>query len=226
MTDQKITVAIPARNEAATVGKVIEAVKPFADEVLVIDGHSTDGTAATAEASGAAVYQDFGRGKGDGIRKAIEVATGDIIVFIDADGSHDPLDIPHMVAPIAAGDAALVLGSRWTGGSDELSGDTSMFIRSTGSAFITLLINYRWGTRLTDVENGYRAISTETARDINLKEHGFTIEQEMVMKCLKKGYTVSEIPTHEYRRMSGSSDLAVWKVLHKFAWSLIKNLFN
>ena len=221
---EKISVAILARNEQDSIGRVIEGVQPVADEVLVIDGNSTDSTVEAAESAGAKVYADQGRGKGDGIRKAIEVAGGDVIVFMDADGSHEPGDIPRMVAPIIAGEADLVVGSRWTGGSDELGGDVGMFIRSTGSSFITLVINYRWDVRLTDVENGFRAIARDVARSIDLVEHGFTIEQEMVMKCLKGGYKVTEVPTHEYRRQAGSSDLAVWRVLHKFAWNLVKNL--
>jgi glycosyltransferase involved in cell wall biosynthesis len=222
---KKISVAVVARNEESTVGAVVRDVQRFANEVLLIDGNSTDRTREIAAEMGAAVHHDNGGGKGDGIRKALQVATGDAIVLIDADGSHEPADIPAMTAPILSGQADLILGSRWTGGSDELGGDIGMFIRSTGSSFITLLINYRWGVRLTDVENGFRAISRRAADAIMLEEKGFAIEQEMVMKCLKQGFTVGEVPTHEYRRRGGASDLAVWKVIHRFAWNLIKNLF-
>jgi glycosyltransferase involved in cell wall biosynthesis len=222
---KKVSVAIVARNEEATVGTVVRDVQRYADEVLLVYGNSTDRTREVAADLGASVYRDSGGGKGDGIRKALEVATGDAIVLIDADGSHEPADIPAMTAPILAGQADLILGSRWTGGSDELGGDIGMFVRSTGSSFITLLINYRWGVRLTDVENGFRAISRRAAGAVVLEEKGFAIEQEMVMKCLKQGFKVGEVPTHEYKRRGGASDLAVWKVIHRFAWNLIKNLF-
>ena len=212
------------RNEEATVENVVKSVLPYADETLVIDGHSTDRTREIAQSLGASVHLDGGQGKGDGIRKAIEVAGCDVLVFIDADGSHDPADIPALAAPIQNGEADLVVGSRWTGGSDELGGDMGMFIRNTGSSIITLTINYRWGVKLTDSQNGFRAISTSAARSITLTENIFTIEQEIIMKCLRAGMKVTEIPTHEHKRQSGQSQIVVWKVSHKYLWCLIKNL--
>jgi len=225
MVDKTVTVAIMARNEEATIENVIRSVQPHCQEVIVVDGNSTDRTREIAESVGVKTYRDEGRGKGDGIRKAIDVAECDIIVFFDADGSHEPIDVPNLAAPIIAGEADLVVASRWKGGSDELGGDWSMFIRSTGSAFIALMINHRWHVKLTDCENGFRAISKDVARSLGLEETGFTIEQEMVMKTLKKGYRVSEVPSHEYSRQAGESQITVWKVLHKFAWNLIKNMF-
>jgi len=219
-------VAVIARNEEATVGRVIESSAPHCDELLLIDGNSSDSTREIAEAHGVAIFRDAGRGKGDGIRKAIEVASGESLVFIDADGSHDPEDIPDLTAPILAGQADLVVGSRWTGGSDELGGDIGKFIRSTGSSIITLSINYRWGVRLTDSQNGFRAISTQAARAVTLRENIFTIEQEMIMECLRRGFRVLEVPTHEYRRESGDSQIVVWKVGHRYVWSLIQGLLR
>jgi len=219
-----VTVAVIARNEEATVGSVIEAVKPYCDEVVLIDGNSTDRTREVAASLGVVIHRDQGRGKGDGIRKAIEVAEGDALVFIDADGSHDAADIPKLTAPILAGEADLVVGSRWTGGSDELGGDMGKFIRSTGSSIITLAINYRWGVRLTDSQNGLRAISTKTGRAITLTENIFTIEQEMIMECLRHGFRVSEAPTHESKREAGDSQIVVWKMAWRYVWCLIKGL--
>lgn len=224
-TEKRVTVAVIARNEEATIADVIRSVTPFAHETIVVDGNSSDSTREIADSLGVPVYRDGGRGKGDGIRKALEVAEGDIVVFFDADGSHNAADIPLLVAPIAAGESELVIGSRWKGGSDELGGDLSMFVRSTGSALIALIINFRWGVKLTDCENGFRAVSVGAARSLDLNEGGFTIEQEMVMKSLKRGFRVSEVPSHEYERQAGESQIKVWKVAHKFAWNLAKNLF-
>ncbi len=220
----KITIAVIAKNEAPTIAEVVRAVLPLADETLVIDGHSTDETREISRSLKARVILDDGHGKGDGIRKAIEAAAGDVLVFIDADCSHDPADIPAIVAPILAGDAELVVGSRWTGGSDELFGNLGKFIRSTGSSIITLAIDYRWRVKLTDSQNGFRAISTKAARAITLEEDIFTIEQEMIMKMLKAGFRVSEVPTHEYGRKMGDSQIVVWRVWYKYVWCLIKNL--
>ena len=213
-----------ARNEEGTIADVIRAVMPHASETLVVDGHSTDRTREIAESLGARVVLDGGQGKGDGIRTAIAAASGEVLVFIDADCSHDPADIPALVAPLLAGEAEMVVGSRWTGGSDELGGDFGKFVRSTGSAIITLVINYRWGVHLTDSQNGFRAVSIPAARQVRLTEDIFTIEQEMIMKFLKRGLRVAERPTHEHRRREGDSQIVVWKVAHKYCWCLIKNL--
>ncbi len=221
----RVSVVIPAKNEAAMIQEVIEGVRPHADEILVIDGHSTDDTRKLALEVGARVELDHGRGKGDAVRTAIEKAKGEVVVFIDADGSHDPTDIPRLVAPVLADEADLVIGSRGRGGSDEAFGTIGDFMRNTGGHVILLAINYRFGVRLTDSQNGFRAIRTEVARKLGLREDLTTIEQEMLMKCLKQGYRVSEVPSHEYRRRHGRSRIVLWKVSHTYVWSLLKNLF-
>lgn len=222
---QKVTVVIPTKNEERTVRQIIESVKPYADEVLVVDGRSNDNTLKTAREAGARTIVDQGRGKGNGIRMAIAQASGDILVFIDADGSHGAKDIPKLVKPITEGSADLVIGSRMLGGSDEFHGDISNWVRTVGSGILTLVINYRWHVRLTDCENGFRTINHKVAQSLNLKSNGFEIEQEMVMKALKKGYRVVEVPSHEYPRIFGKSRISVWKVWHRFLWSLVRNLF-
>lgn len=221
----KISIVIPTKNEEKSIKEVIEQCKQYGDEILVVDGHSKDGTRNIAKELGARVVLDNKKGKGDGVRVALKEAKGDIVVFIDADGSHDANDIPKIIQPILKGKADLVVGSRMRGGSDELHGDLSKFIRIVGSDIITLAINYRFGVRLTDTQNGFRAVRRETGLKIGLKENIFTIEQEMIMKTLKHGYKIVEIPAHEYARKYGESNIVVWKVAHRYLWSLIKNLF-
>ena len=220
----KVTVVIPAKNESVTIQDVIEGIRPYADEILVVDGHSTDDTRKIALELGARVELDRGRGKGDAVRIAIEKAKGEVVVFIDADGSHEPSDIPKLVAPILGGEADLVIGSRGRGGSDEAYGTVTDFVRNTGGHVILLAINYRYGVRLTDSQNGFRAIRTDVARALDLKEDLTTIEQEMLMRALKLGYRVSEVASHEYRRRHGDSRIVLWKVSHKYLWSLLKGL--
>src|SRR5205807_1808128 len=103
--DSRVTVVIPARDEEGLIGEIVDAVKPYADDVLVVDGHSSDRTRETALNHGARVILDGGRGKGEALRLAIAEGTSGILVFIDADGSHDPHDIPKLVAPIRANEA-------------------------------------------------------------------------------------------------------------------------
>lgn len=224
MAAATVTVVIPTKNEEGLIGEIVDAVRPYG-EVLVIDGHSTDATRKVAEAHGARVVLDGGRGKGQAIRQAFQDATTDIVVFIDADGSHDPKDIPALVAPIAAGTADLVIGSRGKGGSDELHGTIGQFIRYVGSQLIMLAINYRWDVRLSDSQNGFRAIRRDVGKALDLRSNLTTIEQEMLMRALKRGYRVSEIASHEYERRWGTSKVVVWKLWWAYLWSFWRNIF-
>jgi glycosyltransferase involved in cell wall biosynthesis len=219
-----ITVVVPTRDEEGLVGEIVDSVRPYADEVLVIDGHSRDRTRAIAAEHNARVILDRGRGKGDALRLAFDEAAGDIVVFIDADGSHEPKDIPAMVAPIVAGRSDMVVGSRGKGGSDELHGTLEQLIRYVGSQIIMLAINYRWNVRLTDSQNGFRAIRKDVGKSLGLTSNLTTIEQEMLMKALKKGYRVSEIASHEYERKWGTSKVVVWKLWFAYVWSFFRNI--
>jgi glycosyltransferase involved in cell wall biosynthesis len=225
MKEDKITIVIPAKNEEEGITAIVNSVKKYADELLVIDGHSIDNTRKIAADLGVRVILDTGHGKGDGLRCGIKAAEGDILVFIDADGSHDPDDIPKLITPIQAGEADMVIGSRSIGGSDELHGDIEKFLRITGSGIITLLINYRFNVRLTDSQNGFRAIRKSAALNLDLKENITTIEQEMLIKCLKKGYKVTEVPTHEYARKFGFSKIILKKVAFRYIYSALKYLY-
>jgi dolichol-phosphate mannosyltransferase len=220
-----ISIVICAKNEAKTIGDIIAHVRPYGDEILLIDGHSIDETRTIAESLGARIFLDHQKGKGDAIKVGITHALGSIIVFIDADGSHEPTDIPRLTSPILENKADLVIGSRSLGGSDEAWGTVADFIRNVGGHLIVLAINYRFNVRLTDSQNGFRAIKTDVARSLTLRENITTIEQEMLMQCLKRGYRVQDVPSHEYRRKFGSSRFQVWKVAHRYVWSVIKNFF-
>jgi glycosyltransferase involved in cell wall biosynthesis len=220
----RVSVVIPTKNEEGLIGQIVDSVRPYADEVLVIDGHSSDGTRDIAAARGARVELDGGKGKGEALRRSMASATGDIVVFIDADGSHDPKDIPALVAPIKAGAADMVIGSRGKGGSDELHGTLEQFIRYVGSQLIMLAINYRWNVRLTDSQNGFRAVRRDVGLKLGLKANLTTIEQEMLMRALKLGYRVDEIPTHEYERKWGTSKVVVWKLWSAYVWSFFRNI--
>ena len=220
-----ITVVIPALNEAETIGDVIEKTKPYTTDILVVDGHSPDGTAKIARASGARVVFDGGKGKGDAVRSVIPHLDREIVVFMDADGSHDPADIPALVRPILAGQADHVSGSRLIGGSSELHGGFDECFRLMGSSLITAFINRRFHVRLSESQNGFRAIRTAVLKDLGLVENITTIEQEMIIKTLKKGYRMDEIPSHEYQRKAGYSKISIRKVAFRYVYTMLKYLY-
>jgi dolichol-phosphate hexosyltransferase len=220
----KISVILCARNEAPGMESVIQSVRPFADEIVVVDGHSADGTAEIARKAGAVVCLDNGRGKGDAYQVGIQKASGDILVFMDADGSHDPADIPVLVDPIESGTADLVIASRHRGGSDEWQGDIPTYIRHMGSGFLSIVINYRWKSNLTDVLNGFRAARREIAVKVPLRAMGFDVEQHMIVQFLKYGYKVMEVGSHEYCRKWGVSKLPTFRKAYLFFWRLFLDL--
>jgi dolichol-phosphate mannosyltransferase len=220
-----VAAVICTLNEEATLPDVIRAVKPYVDEVVVMDGHSTDRTRELAAEEGARVELDSGRGKGAAIRQAIDTADTDVLVFVDADGSHVPEDIPKLVKPIREGRADLVIGCRMRGGSDELSGDWSGFIRLTGQNLLMLMVNWQLGTHLTDMQNGFRAVSTAAMRKLGLRSTIATIEEEMTIKALRLGLSVANIPSHEFRRKSGYSKIPVLKWSAPFVWVVLRELY-
>jgi glycosyltransferase involved in cell wall biosynthesis len=220
-----ISVVIPTLNESQTILEVVRRVQPYTSDILVVDGHSPDGTADIARSLGARVVFDHGKGKGEAIRSVIPRLDREITVFIDADGSHDPDDIPALVRPILDGEADHVSGSRLIGGSSELHGGFDECFRLMGSSLITACINHRFKVRLSESQNGFRAIRTALLRVLDLREDITTIEQEMIMKTLKKGFRMGEVPTHEHKRKAGYSKISVRKVAFRYVWSTIRYLY-
>lgn len=219
-----ISIIVCTRNEAAGIARVVKSLTPYGDEVLVVDGHSTDGTGERARQAGARVMLDHGRGKGDAYKVGLAEATGEIVVFIDADGSHEAADVPRLVQPLLDGRAELVVGSRHRGGSDEWHGDFSTFLRHMGSGILSVAINRRWKTDLTDVLNGYRAGRRDVLRRVNLRADDFDIEQHMICRVLRGGYRVCEVASHEYPRQWGRSKLPTYKKAYLFFWRLFLDL--
>ena len=220
-----VSAVIAAKQEGPTIGEIVTRTRRYVGEVIVVAGKSTDGTAELAAQSGATVLSDGGRGKGEAIRRAVPHLRTPVTVFLDADGSHDPEDIPLLVEPIFADRADHVSASRLRGGSSELHGGFDEFFRLTGSSFITACINWRFDCALSESQNGFRAIRTSVLRELDLAEDITTIEQEMIIKTLRRGFRMAEVPSHEHPRAHGASHISVWRSAPRYGWSLVKYLF-
>ncbi len=220
----RVTAVILARNEERTIREAVEGASRYAHDVVVMDGRSKDRTAAIAAEAGAVVHIDNGRGKGAATRQILALAQADVVVFMDADGSHDPADIPRLALPLVQDQTDLCVGSRFAGGSDELSIGFAQLVRSTGNILMNIAINKRWNVSLSDTLNGFRAIRRNAALSVGLKENRHTIEQEIVMKMLRHGYRVMNVPTHEYERKYGSSHINIWREWPRFVWCVIRNI--
>ncbi len=218
------TLVICCKNEAPSLAAVINKAKPYVHEIIVIDGHSTDGSRTIAKNAGVKVFEDNGKGKGAAIQLGIQKASGDIIIFMDADGSHKASDIPKLTKPIHKNKADLVIASRGIGGSNELHGDFEKTLRLIGSAIITQIINWRYHAHITDSQNGFRAIRRSVAKSLNLQANSFAIEQEMLMQILKRNAKVSETGSHEFARKYGNSKINLPRMWYKYLINLIQNL--
>lgn len=203
----KVSVIIPTREEEGSIGAVVRQCLSVCRDVLVVDGHSSDGTRQRAAEAGARVVLDRGLGKGDAFRVGLSQVEAEVVAVVDGDGSHDPTDIPLMADLILQDQADLVIGSRLLGGSEELHGSFPNYLRMVGAGLITLIVNQRFGQSLTDTLNGFRAIRRSSATSLGLRSNGFAIEQEMIIRALKKRLRIREVPSHERARCAGRSKL-------------------
>lgn len=223
---QRVILVIPAYNEEKTIGKLIKESKRYCDEILVVSAkNARDKTREIAKSLRVKVLIDNGKGKGAGMRVAIDSIKEGIIVFMDADGSHIPSDIPKLVSSIKKGKYDMVIGSRFLGGSEEFHGDFDKFLRVFFSMSIAVIINLRFRSSIQDTQNGFRAIRAEVAKKLDLKSNIFDIETEMVMKCLKKKYRILEVPSKELKREYGKSGINIFPMGFVYVWRVFKNLF-
>lgn len=207
----KVSVIFPTRNEEGCIGRVLKEVpRDVVDEIIVIDGHSTDHTEEEAKAelrpSDRFVMQK-GKGYGGAFREAFDIATGDVIIMMDADGSHDPKDIPAIVDKVERG-YEYVMASRYAPGGRS---DDDTFIRWFGNRFFTWLTNVVHSTRVTDSLYLYTAITREGLSKLHLTTDGFEFCTEILVKAHRAGLKFAEVPAIERARFAGKSKVnAFW----------------
>ena len=201
----KITLLILALNEAENLPHMLPRIPSIVDELLLVDGHSTDGTVAIAKTLRPdlrIVYQE-GKGKGDAIRCGVKCATGDFIVTIDADGSMDPEEIPRFVEVLRNG-CDFAKGSRFLPGAH--TRDMPLH-RVLGNKFFVWLVNVMFSSRYTDLCYGYNAFRRDAIKNVRIVSDGFEIETELNIKAMKVGLRVTEVASCEAARMYGEGNL-------------------
>ncbi len=224
----RVSFIVPAFNEAATIGEVLERVAALDldKQVIVVDDGSTDDTPRVLEEwahrDGIRIVRQKNRGKGAAIRAAIPLLEGDITVIQDADMEYDPAEVPDLIEPIRRGAADVVFGSRLSGGRPQRA---YLFWHLVGNRFLSLLTNVLFNTTLSDMETGYKAFRTDVLRSLDLRENDFAIEPEMTAKVCKRGLRVYELPISYYGRSYAEGKKITWRDGFKAMFVLVRVRF-
>lgn len=195
--------AIPAYNEEIAIGSVVLRCRAYVDEVLVIDDGSDDRTADVAKLARATVHANgVNEGKGAALQYAFEYAKShgfDALVLLDADGQHDPAEIPDLLEPILQGEADLVIGVR------ERATSKMPIYRRFGQRVLDLLTAAGTKEAITDSQSGFRTLSRRAIESIVLDEASFSVESEMLFEAKEAGLRIAEVPIRARYDIEGST---------------------
>ena len=218
----RVSVVIPALNEANNLRHVLPRLPQGLHEVILVDGHSTDGTTRVAveECPSIRIVTQSGRGKGDAFQAGFSAVTGDIIVMLDADGSADPAEIPYFVDCLIGG-ADFAKGSRYIEGGG--SADLTM-VRQVGNWALSRTANLLYGTRYTDLCYGYNAFWVQCLPYLSVDVAGFEVETLLNVRVAKAGLQVAEVPSFEAERIHGDSHLRTFRDGFRVLRTMVREL--
>jgi glycosyltransferase involved in cell wall biosynthesis len=215
----RVSLIIPTLNEAGSIEAVLKEIpRDVVDEILIVDGASTDGTPEIVRRCGDRVIQQDGRGYGAAIATGFKHVSGDIIVLADADGSYNLDDIRLLVQRVQDG-ADLALGSRYL---PESGSEDDTLIRYVGNKVFTWTLGKLYGVEITDALFFYMAIRRDVVRSITATAPGFEYIVEFLIKAQRSGFKFAEIPSREKSRTAGKSKVnAFWDGL-RMLWTMIR----
>jgi glycosyltransferase involved in cell wall biosynthesis len=231
----KLTVIIPVFNEKNTIETVLLRVEsvflPLIKEIIIVDDCSTDGTREVLQRlkqergeNLTCLFHDRNRGKGAAIRSGFAAATGDILLIQDADLEYDPVEYPKLLAPILAGKADVVYGSRFVGSQPHR---VLLFWHSVGNRFLTLLSNMLTNLNLTDMETCYKVFRKEIVAALSLRENRFGFEPEITAKISRQNCRIYEVGISYSGRTYAEGKKINWKDGFWAIWCILKyNLFT
>lgn len=200
-----LSIVIPAYNEKNTAVQAIEQTKKadignYNKEIIVVDDGSTDGTSELIKnVTGVKkLLLEKNRGKGGALKEGIRLATGDYIVFHDADLEYDPNDFKYMLPILESGLADVIIGSRFVGRKQVMLGKNKnvLFLNYAGNMVIKWAWNLLYRHNLTDIYPCYKMMRLSDLKSINIKASGFVFDLEMMLKLKRKGKIYVEVPIH------------------------------
>jgi len=221
----KLSVIIPAYNERDTIAETIARVRasPVPKEIIIVDDASSDGTAEViASLAGddlKLLRQPTNQGKGAAIRRAVSEVAGDIVLIQDADLEYDPADYPALIAPILAGEASVVYGTR----APRFQG--MRWPHRIFNWIAALLANLLYRARITDEATCYKVFRTDVLRSLPLKCQRFEFCPEVTARVRKRGLSIREVPvTYQARSVGAGKKIRWWDGLVAL-WTLVKYRF-
>jgi len=223
----KLSVIVPVYNEKRTIEVILDKVRrsPVEKEIIVVDGDSEDGTKEILREqrkykNTTVIFQKIRNGRGGALKEGIKVATGDIVIFQDADLEVDPDDYPRLIKPIEEGKADVVFGSRFLEDKPKMR-----FLQYWGNYILNLMVNIFYNQKLTDVETCYQVFKREIIKDIEIKNNDFAFTVELTIKLIKAGYKILEIPISYIPRGRAEGKKIYWKDGFVSIWTILKYKF-
>ncbi|HQH12056.1 MAG TPA: glycosyltransferase family 2 protein [Candidatus Sumerlaeota bacterium] len=223
----KLSVIMPVYNERRTIEQILSMVRavPIEKEIIVVDGDSTDGTREILKQQEKfedtkVIYEHCRKGRGYAQKEGIKAATGDIIIFQDADLELDPTQYPELLKPIMEGKAQVVFGSRFLQGKPQMT-----FLQYWGNRVINIMVNLLYGVHLTDVETCYQVFPLQAIQNITIQSNRFAFTVELTVKLIKKGLTILEIPIRYKPRSRKEGKKLYWGDGFASLYTLVKYRF-
>ena len=199
----RLSIVLPAKNESAAIGSTVAGIRQqYPDtaevEVLVVNDGSSDDTAAVAQAAGArVVHHPYSKGNGAAIKTGARAAQGEVLVFMDADGQHDPADIPRLLDQLNQGHD-MVVGARQKGSQASVG-------RGLANGLYNRLASWMTGHKVEDLTSGFRAVRADKFREfLYLLPNGFSYPTTSTMAFFRAGYSVAYVPIHAAKRIGKS----------------------